>query len=71
MGVRAAPAQVDEQDGVGMRVKEACERLIGQAAGQSGMLVLPIENNELAEYVLVRRGDLELLLATWQEKRAS
>ena len=52
-------------------VKEAAERLIGHASGKSGLLVLPIENNELAEYVLVRRADLELLLATWGEKRAT
>ena len=51
-------------------IKEAAERLIGHANGKSGLLVLPIENNELAEYVLVRRGDLELLLATWGEKKA-
>ncbi len=51
-------------------VAEAAERLMGHAAGQSGLLVLPIENNELAEYVLVRRGDLELLLATWSNKKA-
>ena len=51
-------------------VKEAVARLMGHAAGQSGLLILPIENNELAEYVLVRRGDLELLLATWGEKKA-
>ena len=51
-------------------VKEAVERLISHAAGHNGLLVLPIENNELAEYVLVRRGDLELLLATWNDKKA-
>ena len=50
-------------------VKEAVERLMGHAAGKSGLLVLPSEDvGELAECVLVRRSDLELLLATWEVK---
>lgn len=53
------------------QVKAAAERLIGAAGGQVGLLLLPAdEPGGLAEYVLVRRGDLELLLATWGEKRA-
>jgi hypothetical protein len=50
-------------------VKAACERLMEHAAGRSGLLVLPCEDGVgLAEMVLVRRADLELLLATWGEK---
>ena len=52
-----------------MSVKEAVERLLEQAAGRGGLLVLPTEQvGEFAECVLVRRGDLELLLATWEVK---
>ncbi len=50
-------------------VRAACERLMDQAQGRSGLLVLPVGDvGEFAECVLVRRGDLELLLAVWGEK---
>jgi hypothetical protein len=53
-------------------VKAACERLMEHAAGRSGLLVLPCEDGVgLAEMVLVRRADLELLLATWGEKHSN
>ena len=55
-----------------MNVKEAVERLLEQAAGRGGLLVLPTEQvGELAECVLVRRADLELLLATWEVKHGT
>ena len=47
----------------------ACERLLDAAQGKGGLLVLNLEDG-LVEVVLVRREDLELLLATWGEKRA-
>ena len=50
-------------------VRDACERLMDQAQGRAGLLVLNLEDG-LHEHVLVRREDLELLLATWGEKRA-
>jgi hypothetical protein len=50
-------------------VKHAVERITAQANGELGMFLLPVEDG-FAEYVLVRRGDLELLLGTWSEKRA-
>jgi hypothetical protein len=49
-------------------VKVACERLMAQANGETGLLLLAVEDG-FAEFVLVRRADLELLLATWHEKR--
>ena len=60
-----------EQEGEGVStVQFACERLLDAAAGKGGLLVLNLEDG-LAEVVLVRREDLELLLATWGEKRAA
>lgn len=54
-----------------MQVREACERLMDAAQGKAGLLLLPVhEADGFAEYVIVRRNDLELLLATWGEKRA-
>ena len=46
------------------RVRESCERLMDAAQARFGALVI-----EGSEYVLVRREDVELLLATWEEKR--
>ena len=46
------------------RMREACERLMSAAQARYGALVVQGE-----EWVLVRREDLELLLATWSEKR--
>ena len=51
------------------RIHYACERLMDAAQGKGGLLVLSLEDG-LTEVVLVRREDLELLLATWGEKRA-
>lgn len=51
------------------QVRAACERLLDSAQGKMGLLVLNFEDG-LQECVLVRREDLELLLATWGEKRA-
>jgi hypothetical protein len=50
-------------------IRSACERLMDAANGHSGLLVLNLEDG-LTECVLVRREDLELLLATWSEKRS-
>jgi hypothetical protein len=50
------------------KVHYACERLMDSAQGKLGLLVLNLEDG-LTEVVLVRRDDLELLLATWSEKR--
>lgn len=51
-------------------VGAACERLMDAAQGKHGLLVLHTEPvGELAEHVLIRREDLELLLATWGEKK--
>jgi len=50
-------------------VRMACERLMDAAQGKSGLLLLDLEDGT-AECVLVRREDVELLLATWGEKRA-
>lgn len=50
-------------------IKSACERLMAQSNGETGMLLLPVPDG-FAEHVLVRRMDLEMLLATWGEKRA-
>ena len=46
------------------RVRESCERLMDAAQARNGALVV-----QGKEYVLVLREDLELLLATWGEKR--
>ena len=46
------------------RVRESCERLIDAAQARFGALVIGEH-----EFVLVRREDVELLLATWEEKR--
>ena len=51
-------------------VRMSCERLMDAAQGRSGLLVLHLEDG-LTEVVLVRREDLEALLATWGEKRAT
>lgn len=57
-----------EQTGEGMsKVYYACERLMNAAQGRAGLLVLNFEDG-MYECVLVRREDLELLLATWREK---
>lgn len=50
-------------------VKPAVERLMDQARGAAGFVLIPTEDG-FAEAVLVRRDDLQLLLATWGEKRA-
>lgn len=53
-----------------MQVRAAVERLMHQSAGTGGLLVQPTEQaGEFAEMVLVRRADLELLLATWGERK--
>lgn len=46
------------------RVRESCERLMDAAQARYGALI--VQN---VECVLVVREDLELLLATWSEKR--
>jgi hypothetical protein len=47
-------------------IKEAVERLMDQARGANGFIML---NKYSEEYVLVRRNDIQLLLATWGEKK--
>lgn len=46
-------------------VRESCERLMDAAQARYGALVVQGQ-----ECVLVLREDLELLLATWEEKHA-
>lgn len=46
------------------RVPEACERLLNAAQARYGAIVIDGQG----ECVIVRREDLELLLATWAEK---
>ena len=46
------------------RIRESCERLMDAAQARYGALIVQGE-----ECVLVLREDLELLLATWGEKR--
>ena len=41
---------------------------MAQANGETGVLLLPVEDG-FAQCVLVRRTDLEMLLATWGEKK--
>lgn len=50
-------------------VAYACERLMDSAQGRHGLLVVNFEDG-IHECVLVRREDLELLLATWSQKHA-
>ena len=50
-------------------VKASVERMLDQARGTSGFLLVPTEDG-FAECVLVRRDDLQLVLATWGEKKA-
>ena len=50
-------------------VRCAVERLLDAAQGKMGLLVINLEDG-LAEHVLVRREDLEMLLATWSQKHA-
>lgn len=60
------------------KVSEAAERVMQQARGASGFILLQgvegVEGDagkmELIEHVMVRRSDIELLLATWREKKA-
>lgn len=51
-------------------VKDACDRLIDAVSREQGVIPVDVTGVGLTEYVLVRRGDVELLLATWNEKRA-
>ena len=45
-------------------VREACERLMDAAQAKFGAIVM----SDGEEHVIVRRADIELLLATWGEK---
>lgn len=49
------------------QARAAAERLINQMNGACGVLVVG-EGEQMQECVLVRRADLELLMATWGEK---
>ena len=45
-------------------IREACERLMDAAQARFGAIVM----SDGEEHVIVRRADIELLLATWEEK---
>ena len=60
---RAFSVSCREGKSVSSRVRESCERLMDAAQARYGALVVQGE-----ECVLVLREDLELLLATWEEK---
>jgi len=49
-------------------VSDAVSRLMTQARGETGYVMVLTETG-MSECVLVRREDLDLLLATWSEKR--
>ena len=57
------------------KIADAIHRLMDQARGLSGFIVLEsLDENEgmseMSEHVLVRRSDLQALLATWWEEEA-
>ena len=52
------------------RVRESVDRLTHAARGQSGTFWL-IGHEGDGEYVVIRREDLELLLASWTRERES
>jgi len=54
------------------KIADAIHRLMDQARGLSGFILLESldENEGMSEHVLVRRSDLQVLLATWWEEEA-